>query len=242
MKCRSSFLLALSLVLALAGAAGAAEPQDTARTLSPPFELPLVELPAASGITTAFMAVHLTGDGGWGITDAGLSKSLAARGIPVAGINALKYFWTKRTPDECSRDLDRIITYYSALWGRSKVILIGYSFGADVMPFMYNKLPPSTRNKVALLVEIGPSKTADFYFHLSSWFGFASENSLPVLPQLERITTIPLLSVVGDDDNETIGRNLHMPNVTPLEVKAGHRVGGNYDPILQAILKLSLQK
>ena len=109
--------------------------------------LPLVEVPAAPGPTPDLMAVMLTGDGGWAGLDKGLAATFAARGIPVVGWNSLRYFWSARTPEGAAGDLDRILRHYLAAWGKSRAILVGYSFGADVLPFLASRLPPETRAK-----------------------------------------------------------------------------------------------
>ena len=43
--------------------------------------------------------------------------------MPVVGLDALKYFWTKRTPEEASRDLQQIIESGLARYGKSRVVL-----------------------------------------------------------------------------------------------------------------------
>src|SRR5512147_1309416 len=101
-------------------------------------DLPLTEVPSA-GTPSAYLAVHITGDGGYGTTDKGVSDSLAARGIPVVVLNSLHYFWKKRTPAEAAADLQRILEHYRLTWHREKYILIGYSMGADDLPFMLTR-------------------------------------------------------------------------------------------------------
>src|SRR3954452_9325833 len=54
--------------------------------------VPLVEVPASPASGRDEMAVLLTGDGGWAVTDRGLSEALAKGGIPVVGWNSLRYF------------------------------------------------------------------------------------------------------------------------------------------------------
>jgi type IV secretory pathway VirJ component len=123
--------------LALPQAAIGAPPQQLA-------DLPIVEVPAAA--PGRRFAVLLSGDGGWAGIDKSLGAAFAAQGIPVAGFDSLRYFWSRRTPDELAADLDRIIRYYAAHWGRSDVLLVGYSQGADVLPFALNRLPAGPRD------------------------------------------------------------------------------------------------
>lgn len=44
------------------------------------------------------MAVLITGDDGWADIDRDIAAGLTQKGIAVVGLNALKYFWTARTP------------------------------------------------------------------------------------------------------------------------------------------------
>ena len=111
----------------------------------------------------------VSGDGGWAEIDKDVSAGLAGAGVPVAGWNSLDYYWTPRTPEAASADLSRIVGHYSRFWGKPRVLLIGYSFGADVLPFLVNRLSTESRAQVAGVSLLGLSDTAAFEFHLSSW-------------------------------------------------------------------------
>src|SRR5436309_2948688 len=88
-------------------------------------KLPLTEVPAARGGSDT-LVVFVSGDGGWAKIDKSIASILAANGMPVAGLNSLQYFWTKRTPESASRDLQSIVETYLARWQKSRVVLIGY--------------------------------------------------------------------------------------------------------------------
>jgi type IV secretory pathway VirJ component len=60
---------------------------------------------------------------------------LADNDVPVVGFNTLRYFWTARTPEETARDVPRTMEHYMRTWSRERVVLLGYSIGADVMPY-----------------------------------------------------------------------------------------------------------
>ena len=51
--------------------------------------------PRAAARTSDTFAVLLSGDGGWAGLDKEVAAALAARGIPVAGIDSLRYFWQR---------------------------------------------------------------------------------------------------------------------------------------------------
>jgi type IV secretory pathway VirJ component len=200
-------------------------------------DLPLVEVAAKeSGKKT--LAVHMTGDGGWGVTDKGIARILANNGIPVVGVNSLKYFWKRRTPEGASRDLERILRHYLAAWKKESVAAIGYSLGADVLPFMINRLPDDLRSKISSVTLLGPSKTVEFQFHLTDWLGgHPGKDALPVLPEVEKLYGIPLLCFYGEDDKECLCHDVDQSRVKGILLQAGHRFGRNFESIAAAILK-----
>src|SRR5881397_760015 len=125
--------------------------------------LPLIFVPPTSG-TSDTLVVFVSGDGGWAAIDKAVSRVFAANGMPVVGLDALKYFWTKRTPGEASRDLEQIIDSSLARYGKSRVVLAGYSRGADVLPAMISRLPASTRARIRLVALLGASPRVELEF------------------------------------------------------------------------------
>jgi type IV secretory pathway VirJ component len=198
--------------------------------------LSIIEVPPDTVGRTDLLAVHFTGDGGWGVTDNGVAHSLAAKGIGVAGVNSLKYFWTKKTPESSAQDLERIIAHYSVAWKARRVILIGYSFGADVMPFMINRLNPETRSRIAEVILISPGHQADFAFHVGSWIGTVGKNSLQVLPELEKLRGLKIICFYGTDDDDPLGPDLPSGLAKTIPLETGHRVGRGFEPIVKEIM------
>lgn len=225
-------------LLALVGlsAPGEARPRRHARPLA---DLPLVEVHPAVGPRTPYLAVLLTGDGGWAATDKGLSADLAARGIPVVGWNSLRYFLHHRNPEGTTRDLERVLRTYLPLWHRQKVILIGYSFGADVMPFLAHRLAPDLRSRVALLALLGPDEKAGFRFHLSEWLGKDSKDTLPVLPEIEALRGLPILCAYGIAEAKSLCKELDPDRIHVLVRPGTHIIGKEYGPIVAEILRLT---
>ena len=91
--------------------------------------------------------------------------------MPTVGLNSLKYFWTERTPEETARDVARVMRHYLAAWNKQRVLLVGYSFGADVLPFVVNRLPPELRARVASVSLLGIDSNASFEVRVADWVG-----------------------------------------------------------------------
>ena len=202
---------------------------------APPAELgnlPIVEVPASRA--GGRLAVLLSGDGGWAGIDKSLGAAFAARGVAVAGFDSLRYFWGARTPEELAADLDRVIRYYAAHWGRSEVLLVGYSQGADVLPFALNRLPPATRASVRLTALLGPGQKASFEFHLSNWIGPGGDR--PIAPEALKLAAADTLCIYGLDEKDSLCPELSPGHARAMPLKGGHHFGGDYDALAGLIL------
>src|SRR5437870_9594940 len=174
----------------------------TAAYASTSMKLPLIEVPSKKG-TSDTMVVFVSGDGGWAAIDREISKVLADDGMPVIGLNALQYFWTKRTPESASRDLEAILTRYLGQWHKSRVVFAGYSRGADVLPAMISRLPAEMRMKIRSIVLLGPSPKVEFEFHVADWLHDASAG-VAVKPEVEKLAPAHILCIYGESDRDSL--------------------------------------
>ncbi len=195
-------------------------------------DLPLVELPSA-GAGERF-AVLLSGDGGWAGIDKGIAEALVQRGVPVVGFDSLRYFWSARTPEGLAGDLDRVIRYYAARWKRKEVILIGYSQGADVLPFAFNRLPARTRSSVRLTALLGLGQKASFEFHVSNWIGPSGDK--PIAPEAAKLAAVRTLCIYGQDERDSLCPQLAPGHVQAVPLAGGHHFGGEYGALAARIL------
>lgn len=202
----------------------------------PPMPLSVMPVSArAGGGNNDLMAIIYSGDGGWVGIDRDVADQLVAKGIPVVGVDSLSYFWTARTPDGASRDMGALINAFSRHWGRSRVLLVGYSFGADAMPYMVDRLDPATRAKVARISLLGLSSTADFQFHLSSWLNVSSDTSLPTIPAIQRLRGVSIQCVRGEDEDDSACGDIPGGLAQQYLVPGGHHFGRNA-PLLASII------
>jgi type IV secretory pathway VirJ component len=204
---------------------------------APAAAAPYATAPAAAAPADAF-AIIMSGDGGWAGLDQDIAAALSARGIPVVGLDSLRYYWTARTPEGVAADTDRMIRYYMSHFGKKRVLLIGYSQGADVLPFAVNRLPQATRAQVALTAILGMSEHALFEFHVSSWI--SDDTSGPAtLPEVNRIAGMPVLCIYGEDEHDSLCPKLDPSKFKIVKVKGGHHFDGNYAALADDILAAS---
>lgn len=190
-------------------------------------DLPLIELGAKSQ-SRDVIAVILSGDGGWVSLDRKIGRRLAEHGVGVVGIDALQYFWNPRTPESSSADLARILRHYFQAWNKHNAIVIGYSQGADVVPFMASRLPADLRPHVKLVAIIGSDGAARFDRNLDGAItGRERREDLPVLPEIARLKDMHPVCVYGSAEKETLCHDLEPGEATLLELAGGHTFSGD---------------
>lgn len=213
--------------------------KNTRPSLAPPpqqvADLPLIEVPTKqTGDTFALM---FSGDGGWAGLDKDVAASIAAGGIPVVGVDSLRYFWNERSPESLASDIARIVGTYTQRWQRKRVILIGYSQGADVLPFAINRLDARTRPTLASVVLIGLAERAMFEFHVGNWLGIDDDASLPTAPEMQRIRTTKLVCIYGEDDEDATCDAYRGSRVRVVKLAGGHHFDGDYEGLARVIVR-----
>lgn len=226
------------------GVAGAAPRRAHAQQATAPgasddvSALPLHVIASRSASPIA-LAVMLSGDGGWASIDRRIADDLASNGVAVVGMDSRRYLMHARTPDEAAADVARVIRRFGARWAVQRVAIIGYSRGADLAPFVTNRLPDALRHEIALVALLGPAERANFEFH---WIDLLSDKSrpsdAPILPELERLRGTPVLCVFSADEKESVCRLADTSAVHVDRRPGKHHFDGAYDAIAAAILHL----
>ncbi|RXZ31073.1 virulence factor family protein [Oxalobacteraceae bacterium CAVE-383] len=201
-------------------------------------DLPIVELPATgrnAGVGDQTMAVFLSGDGGWAGIDREIADTLAKNGVPVIGLDSLRYFWDARTPASAAADIARLMRFYMAQWHKSKVLLIGYSQGADVLPFIVNRLPAEARGQIELTAMLALGQKADFQFRLSNWIK-NSNDGLPIQPEVDRLIAGKFLCVYGSEEKDSGCPAADVRGIKAVKLNGGHHFDGDNAGLARRIL------
>ncbi|HET7461485.1 MAG TPA: AcvB/VirJ family lysyl-phosphatidylglycerol hydrolase [Longimicrobium sp.] len=201
--------------------------------------LPLVEVPARKDVDGDLMVVLLSADGGWARLDQELAARLAAAGYPVVGWNSMRYYRTPRTPAVAADDLTAVMRSYQRKWHRPRVLLVGYSFGADVLPIITKLLPDDDRRHLAGVVLLGFWKNAEFQFTPAEWVGRETGvTEYPTLPAARRLTDVPVLCIGGDHDRRSVCSRIGTPNVRVRTIPAGHSLGAHVGEIFKLMIPM----
>jgi type IV secretory pathway VirJ component len=156
-----------------------------------------------------------------------MAATLARAGVPVVGLDVPSYLGVARTPDGASADLGRLLQHYLTAWQKRRIILIGYSHGANLAPFMVSRLPDSLRRRIDLLAMVGLEDHASFRFHLADVVVvMRHDGDLPVLPEVEKLRGLRMLCVRGSTDRHSLCSALPAGLARVETTAGGHRVPG----------------
>lgn len=199
-------------------------------------DLPLVPIPPSGGHCDTLVLV-VSGDGGWAALVRSLADAFEARGFGVLGMDSLRYFWTPRTPDAAAADVARALESYAAEWRVKRIVLVGYSRGADVLPFLVRRLPPALRSQVALVALLGPGRETTFEFHVTDWLGQGSGDPavLPVLPEVEALHGTRILCVQGEGEEDSLCDDLPPGLAEHATLPGGHHFDGDYEALARLV-------
>lgn len=200
------------------------------------------------------LAVVYSGDGGWADLDRQLGGAFAAHGLPVLGINAFKYYWRLRSGEESAAQLDALLTENLARWHKQRIWLVGYSFGADVLPSIVDRLGPENRGRIAQLVLLSPSRDYSYEIKFEGYMvargrflafakrlleKFSKVPDYPALPPVQALRDqFPVVCYYGKDDaDDSLCTMTDLPPWVQVHAKNGdHHFDGGYVPLAAQML------
>jgi type IV secretory pathway VirJ component len=201
-------------------------------------DLPLAEVPAAQPAGDAFAIIY-SGDGGWRDLDRSLADVLAGKGMSVVGVDVLRYYWKQKAPQAAADDLASIIHYYQKRWQLNHVVLIGFSLGANVLPFMVSRLPPDLKDTVSLVSLLSPERTTAFEVETTGWLGVHNNAGMPIGPELKKLSGVHLQCIYGSDegaDSLCTTPAATEAGAAVIAKSGGHHFDHNYDELADQIL------
>jgi type IV secretory pathway VirJ component len=134
-------------------------------------------------------------------------------------------------------DLADILRHYRAAWGRPQVILLGYSFGAGILPFAINRLPSSKKATIRQISLLGLVKFALFEFHVTEWLGVGGDtDARPVLPEIAKLDPALVQCFYGADEADTACTAPEFDRAERIETGGGHHFDGDYAALAAKIM------
>ncbi|WP_302868243.1 AcvB/VirJ family lysyl-phosphatidylglycerol hydrolase [Mucilaginibacter sp. L3T2-6] len=180
--------------------------------------------------------LYISGDGGWNGFSQKIAESYAANGFNVVGLNSFKYFWKKKAPQQAADDIAALLKTYCNEWHKQKVVICGFSFGADVIPFIYTRLPDELKNRISLIQLISPSSYTDFEIHVIDMMRSGNTvRSMNIAAEVNRVD-VPVICYYGQQEPDKPLAVLKKANIKTVILAGDHHYSNTYTEIIKNAL------
>jgi len=199
-------------------------------------QMPVVEVRADSPPQSDTVTLFYSGDGGWRDLDRAVADQMTLDGYPVVGVDVLRYFWEHKSPEAAAADLSRLMQTYREKWGAKRFVLAGYSFGADVLPAMYNRLPEADRQQVDALLLLALARTGSFEIRVAGWLGQAGEEAATG-PEMAKLPAAKIFCVYGEEEIKESGCTQPGIKGERLMLPGGHHFDEDYPKLARMLVQ-----
>ena len=195
--------------------------------------VPVVEVPASQPSDT--VTLFMSGDGGWRDLDKVVAGDMAKMGYPVVGIDVLRYYWEHKTPEQTAIDLTDLMNHYRQKWGAKRFILAGYSFGADVMPAVYNRLAVEDQNRIDGIILLAFARSGSFEIRVDGWLGKAGQEATTG-PEMAKLPPAKVFCVYGIEEKKDSGCTDTTAVGEAVELPGGHHFDEDYPSLAKRLI------
>ena len=179
-------------------------------------------------VKNAPIVLLFSGDGGWFAFEQNIAEKLGEYGIPTIGVDTKKYFWNRKTPEKTAADIAEVLNFYGLEWGKTKFIIMGYSQGAEIVPFLVTHFPDVLISEVISAVMLSPATTTDFEIHITNMIGLGSrQNTYSVIDEINKMPKITTLCIFGDGEKNPVPGLLKGTQVKISLIPGDHHYHGN---------------
>lgn len=204
-----------------------------AQQLKPTKHLPIIECKTDANL--GYYVILLTGNGGWRKLVQSITYYLNQKDVSVLAINTKKYLLLRKNPSQICLDLETLIDRYNTKWEGQKVVMMGYSMGAEVLPFAINCMHHQYKQKINDLILIAPGLSATFKVKLRDYYWEVNEGA-DIYTELQKLNKTKTYVICDDTKFSICHKNLD--GVVDHDfLSGGHHFGGDYDTLSELVGK-----
>ncbi|MBS0481826.1 MAG: type IV secretion system protein VirJ [Proteobacteria bacterium] len=197
----------------------------------------MADFPASADVPRPSAAVYLSGDVGPQVgLGGGIIDTLRARGAAVVSVNSAAYFNQPRSPDEVERLVGEAVERAATLAGTSRVMVVGHSFGADMLQVALARMKPQQRARIAAIIYIAPSRTVEFQVSPLEMLGLTN-------PRQDAATTARLVAfapqscIYGEADANSLCPVLPVEGALRIAMPGGHNLKFDSAALHRAVMQ-----
>lgn len=182
------------------------------------------------------LVFYISGDGGFNRFSNELCASINKQGFEVTALDSKSYFWSQKTPIKTAGDISDFLSQKIVRRPNQQIVLIGYSFGADVLPFVLNRLPKNIADKLKVSILLASSGSTDFVIHIADLFGAGKRRGMDVLSEVNKISNQKIVILNSSDEKGLDTGKITIKHITEI-LPGGHHFDGDIDEIVKVLLK-----
>lgn len=215
--------LLFTILMLLAGISGVFAQRNTIKIYnSPDHQKPLL--------------IYFSGDGGFNAFSNALCDDFSKNGYNVIALNSKSYFWKKKTSQQTAAFIEPYIQKYFKERRQQSVALIGYSFGADVMPFVYNSLPQAIQKITNKIILLAPSPTTDFEVHMLDMAGSSTTYNMDVAAEINKIQSASVY-IINSNKSDFPVNKVKIKNAYTTIINSSFHFDKNLQALLPSVYK-----
>lgn len=165
-------------------------------------------------------AVLFSGDAGFLGVGPEIARTIEGLGLPVYGVSSLAEFRERRTISQTVAIVNQAVRVARARFDADRILLVGHSFGSDVIGTALPDLAPDVRRALVGAVLIVPT---DNVYLRADPTGLSYRG--PPDAQLARVQSVnwlPMLCIQGQQEPDSLCPKLRGSNVTAIALPGGH--------------------
>jgi type IV secretory pathway VirJ component len=161
-------------------------------------------------------------------------RRLAASGYPVTIVDSLATFSQRRAPDQAARILAEAIRAARAANPEAPVVLVGESFGSDILVMDVARLPSGLAGQVAGIVLIVPSTQAYLQVAPTEILGLSAPD-VDLRPLAARLPNVRVTCIYGAEETDSLCPVMVGANVRRIALPGGHLLHQDSDRVFNVI-------
>lgn len=162
-----------------------------------------------------------------------VADALVKAGVPVLGVSSSTAFATHRSREEVDALVTNAIRDTLKRTGAERLVVIGQSFGSDMVRVGLVSLPPDLRARIAAVVLVVPGERA--YFRADpmniAYHGTPDADA----SSARKLDWVPLTCIQGAAETDSLCPLMLTPNVRRIALPGGHFLRNDHDLLVRTI-------
>ncbi len=164
-----------------------------------------------------------------------IAEALVARGIPVMGFSSIHYFERHRTRAEADAIVTNALRQTMARTGTQRVILLGRSYGADIVATVTPDLPADLRSHVAAVALLVPGQSV--YFRADPLgIAYLGKPDAKPLATLSAFRDAPIVCIYGEEEDDSLCPPLADAGAHVQALPGGHFLKHDNDRVISSLM------